>query len=421
MADETQVQGVPQGLDEEKLPAVEGVPTGLQEEALPKTTAVTSAKVTKEKEPGWIETANKAYEGEPAKPMALSTEYGGNVLRRLGSSVGRTLMTPINMAAGAYHASVDPSTVEETVLDPQQRFVKRMVIDPSRQSIEQEKQHETADAAAGMPHSTAEKVLNRVVSSVPLVGPYVESEGQRAGKGDIAGAVADVAGQDILGRLGHEAATQPLPNLKKTGYAPIRGLSKAADVVVPAAPYAAGAAIGHPLVGARMFKGLTELLSDKVEAGKVAGLSPEEATYRQLDERAVKSEKEAANTQKDVDRYKRSVERGVQPPEDVVKANEKSQARAAEDRFHADTAREAMEEAKAARPAAPDVPTEKITAQPQKVEGVPAGLTEEAVPQAATEPKEVPAKTEEAHAEKRAGERRQAEVPVEEEKRTGER
>lgn len=382
------IQGVPEGLKEEALPAVQGVPEGLTEEALPNTTTE-AVKPTKEKQPGWIETANKAYEGEPAKPMALTPEYGANVLRRLGSSVGRTLMAPVNMAQSGYKAITEPSTVEEAGLTAPQRLAKRMLYDPSAQAIEQEKQHEATDAAAGMPHSTAEKVLNRAVSAVPMVGPFVESEGQRAGKGDIVGAAGDIAGMEALGRLGGKAVEEPLPALKKAAYAPIRGLSKAADVVVPAAPYAAGAAVGHPLVGARVFKGITEPLSDIVEAGKVAGLSPEEATHQQLEERAVKSEKEAEKTQKAVDRYKASAEQGVQPPEDVVRANDKAQHAASEDRFHADAAREAMEKAKAARPEPTEVPTEKVTAQPP-IEGVPADLTEEPIPTPEAKPSPTP-------------------------------
>src|ERR1039458_8559674 len=170
------------------------------------------------KEPGMLETANKAYEGEPAKPMALSTEYAGNALRRLGSAAGRTLMVAPNMAVGAYHAIADAPTEEEQKLainspvTGRESLVgraalagKRMLYDPSQQAIEQEKQHEAADAAAGMPHSTTEKVMNRAVSAVPMMGPYVEGEGQRAGKGDILGAAGDVAGMEALGQLGHAA------------------------------------------------------------------------------------------------------------------------------------------------------------------------------------------------------------------------
>lgn len=172
---------------------------------------------------------------------------------------------------------------------------------------------------------------------------------------------------------GRDTAGEPaLPTVKKIVTAPVRNVSDVASHIVPAAPYAAGALIGHPYVGARILSGITDPLSDLVEKGRVTGLSPKEAAYKQLEERARNSAKEAANTQAAVDRYKASVEqKGAQPPEDVEEANIKAQTRANEDRFHADAAREAMEKAKPKppisfkRPPKPaEVPTEQIEAKP---------------------------------------------------------
>jgi hypothetical protein len=208
------------------------------------------------KEPGILETANKYYEGRPAIPVAPTEEYASNLLHRIGSSAGRTAMMIPNMAAGLYHAAVDDPTLDEVGLSDQQRIAKRLLYDPSAQAIEQEKQHEAKDAEAGMPHSTTEKVLNRAVSAVPLVGPFVEGEGQRAGRGDWAGAAADVGAMELLPRIAKESmpggrlpgaaakGEEAFPITRSAAQGTVRGAAKTYNAVRKAAPVVA------PIVGA---------------------------------------------------------------------------------------------------------------------------------------------------------------------------
>lgn len=187
--------------------------------------------------PGWLATANKAYEGEKPEPMGLNTTYGGNLLRRIGSGVGRTLMIAPNMADSAYHAFTDeptedesklaitsPVTGRESLIGRTALAGKRMFIDPSvaaGQHVEDMARAQEARAkATGVPlaHPTQAKIaegLGKVEASIPMVGPWALSEGERAGKGDIAGAMTDVAAMGALPEVAKEAmpggelSTQP--------------------------------------------------------------------------------------------------------------------------------------------------------------------------------------------------------------------
>jgi hypothetical protein len=214
------------------------------------------AAAPKAKEPGILETANEYYEGRPAIPMAPTKEYASNLLHRIGSSLGRTAMIVPNMAAGVVHAAVDEPTLDETGLSVQDRITKRLLVDPSLQAIEKEKEHEEADKVANKPHSTAEKVLNRAVSAVPLIGPFVESEGQRAGRGDIAGAATDVGAMTLIPEVAKEAAPggrlpgaaargeEAFPVTKSAAQSTVRGAAKTYNV---------GRTVGQkiaPIVGA---------------------------------------------------------------------------------------------------------------------------------------------------------------------------
>jgi hypothetical protein len=151
---------------------------------------------------------------------------------------------------------VDEPTLDDAGFSVQDRIAKRLLIDPSLQAIEKEKQHEEADKAAGMPHSTTEKVLNRAVSAVPLIGPFVETEGQRAGKGDIAGAATDVGAMTLIPEIAKEAmpggrlpgavakGEEAFPATRSAAQGTVRGASKTYNVGRTAVQKAA------PVVGA---------------------------------------------------------------------------------------------------------------------------------------------------------------------------
>jgi hypothetical protein len=328
-----------------------------------------------ETKPGLLGTANEYY------------EKGTGVVPALG----RLALTPVNLANSIYHSVVDaPKNPEETATQSSManpiegRMAlagKRLLVDPSEEAYKHvDEQARAQEAREG--HRTfgqkAAEVVGKGESLIPMVGPYGMQLGERATK-DPSGAITEGLGMALAPEAASEAMPGGvLPGAAAEGARPfptvdaaVRGVSKAAGHVLPAAPYAAGAAVGHPYVGARIYKSLVpEALENTVEKGKVFGLSPEEASHQQLEERATKSAAEAKKTQDVVDRYKASKEQNIEPPEDVVKANEKAQARAAEDRLHADNAKEALEKSK--QPAEPDRAIETIT--PKKEPEVPKPL-----------------------------------------------
>jgi hypothetical protein len=186
-------------------------------------------------------------------------------------------------------------------------------------------------------------------------------------------------------------------------YNPFKGLGRIAEVPgavrdINASPdpltHYANAAEDTAAQGAGQT--LTALAAEKVgekTAGAVSNKLIKEANatrptpvHVELEARALESEKAAAKTQAEVDKYSASKTKGVNPPKDVVEANEKAQTKAAEDRFHADTAKETYYAARTAKPApkiqpiaqAPEVSTEDVTAQPSTLK--PLGSTAPARP-----------------------------------------
>jgi len=165
-----------------------------------------------------MDTANKYYN---------DIVLGEGVAGRIGKSLGRTAMMIPNMAEGAYHAFTDEPTAEESKLainspvTGQESLVgraalagKRMLVDPSvaaYQHVGDEARAQEARAAAtGVPiaHPTRAKIaegLGKVESAIPMVGPWALSEGERAGKGDIAGAMTDVGAMGVIPEVAKEA------------------------------------------------------------------------------------------------------------------------------------------------------------------------------------------------------------------------
>ena len=181
-------------------------------------------------------------------------------------------------------------------------------------------------------------------------------------------------------------------------------------------------------------------------------MGPEESAYTRLEERSQKSGKELAAAQQKIDDYKASHDKKLSAPDDVQKKYEKVKAKAEEDRLHAELAKEALEKSRRPQPAEaapqPDQPIESITPKREapietvkparainvkgpevpKQEVIPplekpvkVGKPEKKSPlgKINTEVPEVTA--EKPKAENRVAERRQEEVPVEEERRVGPR
>ena len=358
------------------------------EDAKPVVSAVpptVAAKSTKPQEPGMIDIANKSYEG----PGVM------NALGRLGMAIP-------NMARGVYHAAADApkdETEQAVATSPQGPLAgraalaaKRLLVDPSNQTAQHLSQRADELEARGEHQSPASRYFEAATASLPVLGPIAYNLAERAagtgpGEGTAAGNLVEQPNADPSGAFteaaGYIAAPEiakeampggKLPGAPAAGARPfptvdaaVRTAGKVAAKAVPAAPYLAGAAAGHPFVGARLLHGITEPLTDAAEKMKVHGLSPEGAKAQQLGERAIKYEKEAAKTQADVDMHSASKENyGIDAPEDVLRANEKAQLKAREARFHANAAKEVADKVRTegtAKPAPqPEVPTEQIEA-----------------------------------------------------------
>src|ERR1019366_5151563 len=152
---------------------------------------------------GAIDTANDYWE----KSKGI-----GPGLVRAGLGLG------VNMARGAYHAFADPRTEAENKLDttPMASDIalagKRMLLDPSQASYEHVEDEARANEAAlraqgktpGL-HAKLAEAGGKAVSMVPMVGPMTISAGERAGKGDVTGAVAEMFGYGALPGIMHES------------------------------------------------------------------------------------------------------------------------------------------------------------------------------------------------------------------------
>jgi hypothetical protein len=177
-------------------PAATGDPYSEFRAATPKATATTAPAA---KQPGLIDTANNFYNAPPAP--------GEGMIARIGRSLGRTAMMPVNIAS----AVVSPADEEEKKqgftgvkqFGPLQAH--RLAVAPSNQTETMLEDQETKDAAKGMPHSAIERWGNRAVNSIPLLGPAIINEGKRAGQGDIAGAATDVGTAIALPHVIEEA------------------------------------------------------------------------------------------------------------------------------------------------------------------------------------------------------------------------
>ena len=155
---------------------------------------------------GLLETAEQTYQG----PGVVSA------LGRLGT------MVP-SMAKQAYHAAVDePKTDEEraiaekSMLGPgESRAIiaaKRLVYDPMEQTWkhvdEMARAQEARAKEKGQEVPFTGKLAEaggKALAHIPLVGPYALGLGERAGKGDVSGALTEAAGVSLAPEIAEEA------------------------------------------------------------------------------------------------------------------------------------------------------------------------------------------------------------------------
>jgi hypothetical protein len=282
-----------------------------------------------------LDVANQAYEGPGVTPA----------LGRLGTAIP-------NMARQAYHAVVDnPKNDEEQAIETAggglvgrgMVAAKRVMYDPGkemRQDIAQKKQaNDAALRAKGIDPTDetnptalnamqAEQVGN-AASAVPFVGPMIGSFGQRAAKGDVAGALTESAGYALAEPVAEEAMPGgALPGAAPKGARPF----PAADAAVRAAGTAyEGARQAAPTVGATVggvaggIKGGPEgaafgtLAGER--AGRVAkrvlpsgeklqdfGRTPEDKLASHWERESVKADKEVAKAQEGLAKFQASTE-----------------------------------------------------------------------------------------------------------------
>ena len=355
---------------------------------------------------GALDVANKQYEG----PGVV------NAMGRLGT------MVP-NMARQAYHAATDPLTPAEQ----QEGFThrgpamaaKRAVLDPSQQAWEhvdtEAKAQEARFKAAGQEVPLRGKLSEAVgkgLSVLPFVGPYAIQLGERAGKGDVAGAVTEALGVAATPEIAEEAKPGgALPGAPKMGEpamptmnAGIRTVGKGLKAAGEHSS-AAGAAIGGvagaleggpagaaygTYTGGRVGKIVSEPLVKGGEALSKVGMTEPERAVAAHEDAVAKTDKAVLKAEKDHAIYKASEAAGPIDP-DANPAYKKSldtvtkaKIAQAEAHYHLQEAKLAAEQAKApvapdqaitpeavaaARPAAPSPTNEDINARQEKLMG----------------------------------------------------
>ncbi len=345
---------------------------------------------------GLLETANKAYEG----PGVV------NALGRLGTAIP-------NMASQAYHAFADKRTPEEEKLDKTPVLgdvalaVKRALIDPqeqARQHIEEEaRANDAALRAQGKEPGFKEKsaeILGKTLSDIPMVGPFAIQLGERAGKGDVAGALTEGAGYALAPEVLHEAMPGgALPGAAKMGERPlptvdaaIRGVGKGYQKAIGVAPEA-GAIAGGVAGATHGPTGLPYGIYAGGRIGKIAqtvlpkgrgmaefGLGPEGKAVERLGLDVTKADAALSAAKEEHSKYAASETGG--PPLDPetnpaykesLETVKKAQDAAAEAHYHWNKAKEAAKAAAEAKTAV--APEHEIT--PAEVEAARPSPTDE--------------------------------------------
>ena len=292
------------------------------------------------------------------------------VVRGVGGAVGGVAADPLTMGLALSGGAEVPilSKVAEAAFSA---GMSKGVLDGIKQ------------LRADWPKLTQEQKSERV-TSLGVQGLFAEESARHFATG-VAGPGSEAAnafaGRDTTG----ESALPTVPSsadVKKVATAPIRAAARGLRPVLPALKYGVGYGLGagamealhlpHEyiggIVGAHVANSLipNARIDAALERGTTIGLSEPEANAVHLENKARTAEKEAKDTQAEVDKYKASAEEGVVDlPKDVDTANTKAQRAAAEARYHADTARAAVSAARAPKVNAPEAtptPEPEITA-----------------------------------------------------------
>ncbi len=315
-----------------------------------------------------LDVANQQYEGSGVV----------NALGRLG------IMIP-NMARQAYHAVTDPRTEEEKKLDTTPVLgtaalaAKRILIDPSQQAYEKtekmarDREKYFAERGQEDPHSIQAKMAEaggKALSMVPMIGPYAMSLGERAGKGDVSGALTETAGMALAPEMIKEAlpggtlpgaaaeGARPFPTADAAVRMGARGATKMQPVLPTAIGMAAGEAVGHPYWGGIAGRMMLPQawLDTLLEKGRTVGLDQDEANLVRLGEWLKEKEATAAEAKTAYDAREPGRNKGIPAPKEILDAHEKAQTALQNARAQFDAAKEAFADKKGMPPAGPEVP-----------------------------------------------------------------
>lgn len=143
----------------------------------------------------------KQFGEDQARLDKTSVDEHGEVYRG-AAGVGRAVA---GIPTGVYHAVVDEPRPEEGILGdlPHGRLtlaLKRLLYDPNAALEKRSAQREKAGDKTGA-------FSDRILGDIPLVGPFVNSLAERAGAGDVAGAITEG---------GTAAALPKVPKLAKS-------------------------------------------------------------------------------------------------------------------------------------------------------------------------------------------------------------
>jgi hypothetical protein len=298
---------------------------------------VTNAPTGEQPKQGALDTANQQYEG-PGVVNAL----------------GRVATMLPNMAKQAYHAFTDPRTEEENKLDKTPVVgnaalaAKRMLLDPSQQAYEKtekmarDREQYFAEHGQEDPHPIQAKMAEaggKAMSMIPMVGPWGMSLGERAGKGDVSGALTEAGSLALAPEIAHEAmpggalpgaaeaGARPLPTADAAVRMGARGATKVQPMLPTAIGAVAGETVGHPYWGAIAGRIMLPQawLGPLLEKGRTFGLDANEAGIVHLGERLQQAEAAAAEAKTAYDAHKPGREQGIPAPKEVLDAYEKTQ------------------------------------------------------------------------------------------------
>ncbi len=333
------------------------------------------------------------------------------------SALGRLGTAIPSMARSAYHAVVDePKNEEETAaanagdtLGPLGGKIaltaKRMLLDPSVEATqhvnEMAQKQEDAFKAKGQPvplWGQIAKYAGRGLAAIPMAGPFALGLGERAGKGDVSGALTEAVGYAMApealeeampggalpGAAAKGARTFPMVDATVRGVGTgLRTLGEKAPDVGAVIGGTAGALKGNPASAYFEMKGghyagklvgkPLEKLGSKLEN---TGLSVQEKAVKQLEREHATATDAADKAAETYHAYDAGREQGIPAPKSVLDAHEKAQKHLSLIEQHLQAAKEAAEASK--QPA----PTPETPITPEDVEAARPAAVPEAKPQA---------------------------------------